>query len=151
MGLTPREETPARTPLWLIVLRTILAALVIVGLAHPLVNPQTPLRGSGPLIVVIDDGWPAAHDWQARQAAATNLLAEAEREDRQIVLLTTAPPASDQKLPPLAPRARRRRARCGHGAGAEAVARRPQDRAGAPGGVAAVAGRQRGMDQRRGR
>jgi uncharacterized protein DUF4159/aerotolerance regulator-like protein len=103
LGLTPREETPARTPLWLIVLRTILAALVIVGLAHPLINPQTPLAGSGPLILVIDDGWAAAHDWQARQAAATNLLAEAEREERQIVLVTTALPASDQPLPPLAP------------------------------------------------
>jgi hypothetical protein len=103
LGLTPREETPARTPLWLIVLRTILAALVILGLAHPLINPQTPLAGGGPLILVIDDGWAAAHDWQARQAAAANLLAEAEREDRQIVLVTTAPPASDQPLPTLAP------------------------------------------------
>ena len=103
LGLTPREETPARTPFWLIVLRTILAALVIVGLAHPLINPQTPLVGRGPLILVVDDGWAAAHDWQARQTAATNLLAEAEREDRQVVLVTTAPPASDQPLPPLAP------------------------------------------------
>ena len=90
-GLTPREETPARTPLWLIVLRTILAGLVIVGLAHPLINPQSPLAGSGPLILVIDDGWAAAHDWQARQNAALDLLTEAERENRQIVLVTTAP------------------------------------------------------------
>src|SRR5258708_20848825 len=103
LGLTPREETPARTPLWLIVLRTILAALVIAGLAHPLINPQTPLSGKGPLILVIDDGWAAAHDGQAGQTAARNLLVEAEREDRQIVLVTTAPPASDQKPPPLAP------------------------------------------------
>ena len=103
LGLTPREETPARTPLWLIVLRTVLAALVIIGLAHPLLNPQTPLAGSGPLVLVIDDGWAAAHDWPARQEAAANLLAEAEREDRQIVLVTTAPSAADQPLPPLAP------------------------------------------------
>ena len=32
LGLRPREETPARTPWWLILLRTVLAALVI--LAH---------------------------------------------------------------------------------------------------------------------
>jgi hypothetical protein len=103
LGLTPREETPARTPLWLIVLRTILAALVIVGLAHPLLNPQARLAGSGPVILVIDDGWTAADDWQARQTAALDLLAEAEREDRQIVLLTTAPLASDRPAPPLQP------------------------------------------------
>ncbi len=102
-GLTAREETPARTPLWLILLRTILAALVVVGLAHPLLNPQAPLAGSGPLILVIDDGWEAASDWPARQSAALDLLAEAERENRQIVLLTTAPPASDQPAPPLQP------------------------------------------------
>ena len=103
LGLTPREETPARTPLWLIVLRTILAALIIVGLAHPLLNPQAPLAGSGPLILVVDDGWASAHDWPARQAAAFKILAEAERENRQIVLVTTAPSPSDQVLPPLAP------------------------------------------------
>jgi hypothetical protein len=103
LGLTPREETPARTPLWLIVLRTILAALIIVGLAHPLINPQAPLAGSGPLILVIDDGWASAHDWAARQNAVLDVLAEAEREDRQVVLLTTAPLASDQPAPPLQP------------------------------------------------
>ena len=103
LGLAPREETPARTPLWLIVLRTILAALIVVGLAHPLVNPQAPLAGSGPLILVIDDGWASAHDWAARQNAALGVLAEAEREDRQVVLLTTAPLASGQPAPPLQP------------------------------------------------
>ena len=103
LGLAHREETPARTPLWLIVLRTILAALVILGLAQPLINPQTPLAGSGPLILVIDDGWASAHDWPARQSAALDVLNEAEREDRQVVLLATAPLASDQPAPPLQP------------------------------------------------
>ncbi|HTZ35183.1 MAG TPA: DUF4159 domain-containing protein [Stellaceae bacterium] len=103
LGLTPREETPARTPLWLIVLRTLLAALIVIGLAHPLVNPQTSLAGRGPLVLVIDDGWAAAHDWTARQNAALDLLAEAERENRQVVLLTTAPPVSNQPAPPLQP------------------------------------------------
>ncbi len=102
LGLTPREETPAHTPWWLILLRTILAALVIVALAHPLLNPQTRLAGTGPVALVIDDDWAAARDWSQRQAAALELLAETEREDRQVVLLTTAPLASDQPFPPLA-------------------------------------------------
>ncbi|HEY1795192.1 MAG TPA: DUF4159 domain-containing protein [Stellaceae bacterium] len=103
LGLVPREETPARTPWWLILLRTVLAALIIVALAHPLLNPRSTLPGSGPLILVIDDGWAAAHDWQKRQAAATDLLAEARREDRQIFLLTTAPSATGEPGAPLAP------------------------------------------------
>jgi hypothetical protein len=103
LGLTPREETPARTPWWLILLRTVLAALVILALAHPVLNPQSRLAGSGPVALVIDDGWAAARDWSRRQTAAIDILAEAEREDRQIILVTTAPLASDEPAPALQP------------------------------------------------
>src|ERR1700724_2850498 len=90
LGLVPREETPARTPLWLILLRTVLAALVILAVAHPLLNPEARLASTGPILLIVDDGWAAARDWSARQAALTGLLAEVEREDRQVVLVTTA-------------------------------------------------------------
>ncbi len=103
LGLTPREETPARTPLWLILLRMALAALVIVAAAHPLLHPPARLGGTGPIVLIVDDGWAAARDWQARQAALDGLLAEAEREARQTILLTTAPPAGDAAPVPLAP------------------------------------------------
>jgi Domain of unknown function (DUF4159)/Aerotolerance regulator N-terminal len=102
-GLVPREVTPARTPLWLILLRMAIAALVIVAAAHPLLNPQALLPGTGPLTLIVDDGWAAANDWAARQAALDNLLAEAEREGRQVVLVTTAPTGGDTAPPPLAP------------------------------------------------
>src|SRR6266576_404405 len=62
LGLVPREETPARTPLWLILLRMALTALIILAVAHPLLNPQTRLASTGPILLVIDDGWPAARD-----------------------------------------------------------------------------------------
>src|SRR5215472_16394045 len=77
LGLVPREETPSRTPLWLIVLRTSLAALVVV--AHPLANPQQRLAATGPILLVVDNGWAAAANWPARQRALLDLLAEAER------------------------------------------------------------------------
>ena len=35
MALRPNEETPSKTPWWLIMLRMLLAALVILALAHP--------------------------------------------------------------------------------------------------------------------
>jgi hypothetical protein len=103
LGLVPPDETPARTPLWLILLRMALAALIILALAHPLLNPQQRLAASGPILLVVDDGWAAARDWPARQAALAGLLAEAGREDRQVVLVGTAPPAGDEAPPPLAP------------------------------------------------
>src|SRR4051794_19222849 len=103
LGLTPREETPARTPWWLILLRTVLAALIILALAHPLLNPQGALPGDGPLALVMDDGWAAGRDWTRRQSAATDILAEADREDRAVILVTTAALASGDAPPPLAP------------------------------------------------
>jgi len=103
LGLAPREETPARTPLWLILLRVALAALVIIAAAHPLLNPQARISSTGPILVIVDDGWAAARDWPARQVALADLMAEAEREDRKVVLVTTAPPATNEPAPPLAP------------------------------------------------
>src|SRR5262249_1537984 len=103
LGLIPREETPARTPLWLILLRVTLAALVIVAVAHPLLNPHARLASSGLIIWVVEDVWAAARDGPARQAALADLLAQADREDRQVVLLTTAPGATDEPPAALAP------------------------------------------------
>jgi hypothetical protein len=89
-GLRQREETPARTPWWLILLRMALAAAVILGLAHPLLNPGGKLAGAGPLVLVIDDGWAAARVWRERQRDAVDLLDVAERDGRPVVLVTTA-------------------------------------------------------------
>jgi hypothetical protein len=94
-GLKAPEETPARTPWWLLLLRLLIVTLIILALAQPLLNPQARLAGSGPLVLVVDDGWSAARFWPARQVAATNLLSQAEREDRPVVVLTTAPSAQD--------------------------------------------------------
>ncbi|MGD1879933.1 MAG: DUF4159 domain-containing protein [Kiloniellaceae bacterium] len=94
-GLKAPEETPARTPWWLLLLRLLIVTLIILALAQPLLNPQARLAGSGPLVLVVDDGWAAARFWPARQIAAASLLAQAEREDRAVVVLTTAPGAQD--------------------------------------------------------
>src|SRR5260370_24248047 len=79
LGLVPREETPARTPLWLILLRMALTALIILALAHPLLNPSARLTAGGPLVLVVDNGWGAGHDWPVRQGALRALLPPAQR------------------------------------------------------------------------
>ena len=98
MALRPNEETPARTPWWLILLRMLLAALVIFALAHPVLNPGENLRGSGPLVLVVDDGWASAADWPVRQQKMTELLDQAEREDRPVHILSTAVAAPGEPL-----------------------------------------------------
>ncbi|MBN8913963.1 MAG: BatA domain-containing protein, partial [Rhizobiales bacterium] len=54
-GITPKEESAARTPWWLTALRMLLAALVILAAAGPIWNPPAAApTGSGPLLLVID-------------------------------------------------------------------------------------------------
>src|SRR5258708_5094171 len=57
LGLTATAETPAHTPLWLLALRMLAAGLVILGLAQPVLDAGRALGGSGPVLLVIDDGW----------------------------------------------------------------------------------------------
>jgi hypothetical protein len=101
LGLEPTEETPATTPLWLILLRLVLTALVILAVAEPLLNPNARLGGSGPLVLAVDDGWGSARHWNDRRAALERLLTQAEREGRRVVLLQTAPPPGDAPPPEL--------------------------------------------------
>src|SRR5581483_3119783 len=101
LDLVPREETPAKTPLWLILLRMLLAALVILALAHPLLNPNARFAGGGPMVIAVDDGWGAAAHWSERRAALTQIIAQAEREGRRVVLFGTAPPPGDVAGAPL--------------------------------------------------
>jgi hypothetical protein len=93
--LRPKEETPHRTPWWLILLRLAIAGLVIAGLAQPLWNADFGFPRGGPVMIVLDDGWAAAHGWNERQEAARKLIERAGRNGRQVILATTAPQAGD--------------------------------------------------------
>src|SRR5690348_6507393 len=97
-GLRAKEETPARTPWWLLLLRMIAAALVIVGLAGPVLDAGQALTGSGPVLLVMDDDWSTAADWPARLRAANAVLDRAGRAGREVALLTTS--RTDTDAPP---------------------------------------------------
>jgi len=92
-GLKPPEETPARTPWWLVLLRLVIAGLVILALARPILNPDDTVSEEGLILVAVDDGWAAAADWDARRLALDDILAEAERKSASVRLLLTAPAA----------------------------------------------------------
>lgn len=89
-GLRSSEETPARTPLWLLLLRLLAAAIAIFALAEPLYDPTPVARGSGPLVLVVDNGWPSAPEWQTRQAAMNRALTGATRDRREVLIVATA-------------------------------------------------------------
>ena len=101
-GLKSSEETPARTPWWLLLLRLVAAAIAIAALAEPLYDPTPVARGNGPLVLVVDNGWPSAAQWQTRQAAMNRALTGATRDRRQVMIVATAEnvPVTAQFLDP---------------------------------------------------
>ena len=90
LGLNPTEETPARTPWWLLLLRLLATGLAIVALARPVLDSTGSLDGGGPVLLVIDNGWTTAPDWPRRMQMANTVLDRAARAGRLAALLTTA-------------------------------------------------------------
>ena len=128
LDLVPRQETPARTPWWLLLLRLIVAGLVIVAMAGPVWNPaKDTARGSGPD--------PAdRRQWLGRRAR----LGRARRRRRGSAC--AAPPAPDVPSPSLATgRDRRRTCRWRDAGAAPGAAARPEARAAHAGPLAMLA------------
>lgn len=86
-----KEETPAKSPWWLTLLRLLMAALVVFALSKPVLNPdETQLSGVGPLILMVDNDWSTAPDWDERMAVADRLITHAEEANRPVSLVLTA-------------------------------------------------------------
>jgi hypothetical protein len=88
LEIAPKEETPARTPWWLTLLRLLLAGIVIVAAAGPLWNPPlTTMTTRAPIAILIDDGWTAAAAWDARLRTAEDIIARAESDHRAVTII----------------------------------------------------------------
>jgi hypothetical protein len=87
-AIAPREETPARTPWWLTLLRLSLAATIIIAAAGPLLHPPlAATKTRAPLVILFDDGWTAASTWEARLRTADDILMRAVDDRRAVALL----------------------------------------------------------------
>ena len=92
LGLKQQEETPDKTPWWLLLLRLALAAILIFAVAHPKNSEKNLLaEGSGPLLLIVDDGWAAAKNWPKRLDAVQTILQDAQNAGRVVTLATTTP------------------------------------------------------------
>jgi hypothetical protein len=90
LGLKDEEQTPAGTPWWLMLLRLIAAAAVILALSEPQLGRTLTLTGKGPLVLLIDNGWTAAPDWDARVGLVREAVDAAAQENRPVAILATA-------------------------------------------------------------
>jgi hypothetical protein len=97
LGLRSEDETPARSPWWLTLLRMIIAALIVFALSGPILNPEKQNAATrGDLLIVVDNGWTAASRWEQRQEMLTTLLQSAERNGQTVRLVATADPGLGQ-------------------------------------------------------
>src|SRR5205823_6957694 len=69
------------------------------------------LSGSGPVVLVVDNGWAAAAQWSARTYMIERLIAEAEGQSRPLLIAPTANPTKALSLRIEAPAAARSTAR----------------------------------------
>jgi hypothetical protein len=101
--LTRTEETPAHTPWWLLLLRALAAMLAVVGLARPVLNRAGGIAGTGPIVLIVDNGWTAAADWPRRMLTANTILDRAAVANRPVALIATAAAENDGTQPPASP------------------------------------------------
>ncbi|WP_323767510.1 DUF4159 domain-containing protein [Antarctobacter sp.] len=100
LGLKDEEQVTDRTPWWLLLLRMLAVAAVIIGLAGPVLNPDNDgeVAGDAPLLVMMDASWASAADWRGRMIALDGLLAEAGRDTRPVALMRLTDPTPVQFL-----------------------------------------------------
>ncbi|SFA86306.1 N-terminal double-transmembrane domain-containing protein [Poseidonocella pacifica] len=94
LGLTDEESTSDRTPWWLLLLRVLAVAAVIIGLAGPVLNPQDRVSGSGPVLILADSGWAGAPQFPRRAERMRALIEEAGQAGRPLATLRITDPAT---------------------------------------------------------
>ena len=114
LGLADDETQSDRTPWWLLLLRLLAVAAVIIGFAGPVLNPQAARDGSGDLVIVLDGSWAGAPAWGAKMDRVDTLLTEAALADRRVAVVNLtdlpnealpfgAPTDWQNRLPNMAP------------------------------------------------
>lgn len=93
LGLKDDETVSDRTPWWLLLLRMLAVAAIIIGLAGPVLNPESEQAdGDGPLLFVLDGSWAGATRWPQQQEAIDAQLTRASRLGRTVGFLTLTRP-----------------------------------------------------------
>lgn len=98
IGLRDARPVARHTPWWLLLLRVLAIAALILGFAGPVWKPAPQAAGQGPLLIVMDGGWAAAPDWAERQARALRAIEQAASAGQPAALLV-ADGAAEGTLP----------------------------------------------------
>ncbi|MDG1862047.1 MAG: DUF4159 domain-containing protein [Yoonia sp.] len=87
LGLTDAESQADKTPWWLLLLRLLAVAALILGFAGPVLNPTESKGGAGDLVIALDGSWAGAPSWTAQMDRVDTLLTEAAANDRRVAII----------------------------------------------------------------
>lgn len=95
LDLKTDEQEADKMPWWQRAINMAAVASIAVAAAGPnwIENPD--FEGDGPVLVAIDNGWASAANWGARIEEITDIIRHAHNDDRQIIILPTAPSANN--------------------------------------------------------
>ena len=97
-------KTAAHTPWWLLLLRSLIVIFFILALADPIIKMSEGLPGKGgSVLLIVDNGWSSAINWDKRQEKIYELLPRITRSGRTVVVLPTAPTAQEGKVQSFGP------------------------------------------------
>ncbi len=92
LGLSDEESQSDRTPWWLLLIRILAVAAMIIGFAGPVINPAAERPGRGAVAIVIDGSWADAADWPTRLERVADLLDGAGASGRPAAVVVLADP-----------------------------------------------------------
>jgi len=90
LGLIDSESQSDKTPWWLLLLRLVAVAALIIGFAGPVLNPTQGRGGTGDLVIALDGSWAGAPSWTAQTDRIDALLTEAAANNRRVAVINLA-------------------------------------------------------------
>ncbi|MCG8494018.1 MAG: DUF4159 domain-containing protein [Sneathiellales bacterium] len=96
LEIEDKEKSSDAIPLWLLLLRLLLAALVITALAGPVLNKSKIGFTDGPAVILVDNGWTSTQDWPKKEKLVSNLISKFKEADRLVYVIPLA--FSEEKI-----------------------------------------------------
>ena len=87
LGLSNKTHTSDKTPWWLLFLRTLVLATLVIGMAGPILNKHPDPEEDSDLLIVLDGSWASANGWTQTLENISNELARAKRRSSKVALL----------------------------------------------------------------
>ena len=85
-NISKDEDTPNATPIWLLLFRLLMGALLAVALAKPILF-KPDVQSNRPLVMIIDNGWAAAGNWSVVTREAEALSEQAIANNQMVAVV----------------------------------------------------------------